>query len=717
MAVFPQNVVFKNSTAGLAYVVGAIKPGSQDGLVTGELLLYTESDGFRLYSLSLSGVVTQVSTALINENKGSLTVTNGGDGTSSFTLNPASVTTTQLADSSVTSAKISGTVAISKGGTGQATASAAINALLPSQAGNSGKILTTTGSSLFWASKIDSINDFDEVDISTVPQVPDDRLTWNSSTSKWEATSDISPLTVPATSTSTGRLGQLTYDSDYLYSCVATNQWKRAALSSWNYSRVLAGYLDATSAIYAPQNAGPVIPELVGRGAYTGGLIPSIPWPSGHRIGDIGLLIITTNFYPNINTVATAGGWTLITNIVNGNNNGLALYYKYALSSNEPSLAWSTNQFNGAQIIVFRNITATSPVDAINTNFVQNTSSGQVQPLSVTTTAPNDLVLFFQMMGGTCSTAGGCQVASSTTLYSPLYYDDEIGNNTGSGDPAGLVQIHAGRKIEPGVASSTLTYASANYTFSTNTYRITAALKKRGRINPQIEIASPRNVASTAGVPRVGYVDPHWDSVSLLMSMDGANGSTTFTDKSANNYVFSTFNGAQISTTQSRFGGSSGFFDGVDDYLVYPGGPPNTAPTNLAIWSTVPFTVECWFRFSADNNNTVISSLINVTSGVTTDWSFGPTAFRALKFAFRASQIGGGTTTIALGTANNVLAYNTWYHIAMTQNSGTIRVFLNGTQVASSSGYLTPLYAASAPLYIGSAGSGTSCNMFSGYID
>lgn len=43
------------------------------------------------------------------------------------------------------------TISIAKGGTGQTTASGAINALLPTQTGNSGKYLTTNGTSASWA--------------------------------------------------------------------------------------------------------------------------------------------------------------------------------------------------------------------------------------------------------------------------------------------------------------------------------------------------------------------------------------------------------------------------------------------------------------------------------------------------------------------------------------------------------------------------------------
>ena len=37
----------------------------------------------------------------------------------------------------------------------------------------------------------------------------------------------------PASSTANGNAGRITWDQDYIYVCVATNTWKRAALSSW----------------------------------------------------------------------------------------------------------------------------------------------------------------------------------------------------------------------------------------------------------------------------------------------------------------------------------------------------------------------------------------------------------------------------------------------------------------------------------------------------
>ena len=39
--------------------------------------------------------------------------------------------------------------------------------------------------------------------------------------------------TVPANSSSTGMAGNISYDSSYIYVCVANNTWMRASLTSW----------------------------------------------------------------------------------------------------------------------------------------------------------------------------------------------------------------------------------------------------------------------------------------------------------------------------------------------------------------------------------------------------------------------------------------------------------------------------------------------------
>jgi hypothetical protein len=37
----------------------------------------------------------------------------------------------------------------------------------------------------------------------------------------------------PATATSTGEVGQIAVDADYVYVCTATDTWKRVAIATW----------------------------------------------------------------------------------------------------------------------------------------------------------------------------------------------------------------------------------------------------------------------------------------------------------------------------------------------------------------------------------------------------------------------------------------------------------------------------------------------------
>ena len=40
--------------------------------------------------------------------------------------------------------------------------------------------------------------------------------------------------TAPTSATDTGTAGDIRYDADYIYICVATDTWKRAAISTWS---------------------------------------------------------------------------------------------------------------------------------------------------------------------------------------------------------------------------------------------------------------------------------------------------------------------------------------------------------------------------------------------------------------------------------------------------------------------------------------------------
>lgn len=58
----------------------------------------------------------------------------------------------------------------------------------------------------------------------------------NDPTEKLDINSDairIRTAQTPASGTATGNAGDICWDSDYIYVCVATNTWKRSSLTSW----------------------------------------------------------------------------------------------------------------------------------------------------------------------------------------------------------------------------------------------------------------------------------------------------------------------------------------------------------------------------------------------------------------------------------------------------------------------------------------------------
>jgi len=103
--------------------------------------------------------------------------------------------------------------------------------------------------------------------------------------------------------------------------------------------------------------------------------------------------------------------------------------------------------------------------------------------------------------------------------------------------------------------------------------------------------------------------DPYVNNVSLMLSMDGANNSTTFIDSSQNALAVTAVADAKISTAQSKFGGSAAYFDGTGDYL--------TVASNAAIaFGLGDFTIECWVNFSALPGNNIVMCIANTMTSL-----------------------------------------------------------------------------------------------------
>lgn len=212
---------------------------------------------------------------------------------------------------------------------------------------------------------------------------------------------------------------------------------------------------------------------------------------------------------------------------------------------------------------------------------------------------------------------------------------------------------------------------------------------------------------------QVGSTDPYFSNVSLLLKADGANGSTTFTDSSANSFAISRTGNTVVSTAQSKFGGSSTYFDGNGDYLSV------SSSANLEFGSG-NYTIEMWINPAGGLSNNAQKFLfgkrqsLSVYGGVIgfLDFNSSLNAYRAYYYVTV-----NGTTWVISAATGYIIPANTWTHLAFVRNGNTFTVFVNGNSAASGIASGT-IPSNSQPFVIGSTSSANpGVNGYAGYID
>ena len=153
---------------------------------------------------------------------------------------------------------------------------------------------------------------------------------------------------------------------------------------------------------------------------------------------------------------------------------------------------------------------------------------------------------------------------------------------------------------------------------------------------------------------------------------------------------------AKISNTQSKFGGTSMYFDGTGDYATFPNTP----------FGTGDFTVECWVRCLGTTYDKGIWD--NHTSSASSD---GLTLTRISEQEFRLF----GTSELI--RSGNFTITNTWVYVATVRSSGTLNLFVNGVSQGTTS-FTTNLNSA-ADFVIGGGryGGGPETGSINAYID
>ena len=175
----------------------------------------------------------------------------------------------------------------------------------------------------------------------------------------------------------------------------------------------------------------------------------------------------------------------------------------------------------------------------------------------------------------------------------------------------------------------------------------------------------PRDRMTAAGV--LGASIGNDSLTKLLLHCDGADASTTFTDSSASARTVTANGNAQLDTAQSNFGGASLLLDGTGDYASC------ASSADLNMQTAGNWTVDCRVR---PNNLTGSHTIAHFQSDVG-----GAGAGLHIYTSGTALLVDNGL--VGSGLSAGTLATATWFHIAIVRSSGTILMFLDGTQIDS----------------------------------
>jgi len=193
--------------------------------------------------------------------------------------------------------------------------------------------------------------------------------------------------------------------------------------------------------------------------------------------------------------------------------------------------------------------------------------------------------------------------------------------------------------------------------------------------------------------------DPYWNNVVLYLKGDGADNSTDIVDSSPSPKIITRYGDTKISTTQSKYGGSSIYFDGSNDYL--------TTPASVDFTLDGDFTIEFFINIStikicgiASNG---FSSFISNAALILLNHSSAPNKISLFNKAQSENSI----------VASSEVSVNTWYHIAFVRSGNTVTSFTNGTVTQSATLNTIIDFSANGIFKLGEYWDGN----FSGYID
>lgn len=165
--------------------------------------------------------------------------------------------------------------------------------------------------------------------------------------------------------------------------------------------------------------------------------------------------------------------------------------------------------------------------------------------------------------------------------------------------------------------------------------------------------------------------DPYFNNVSLLCHFDGTNGSTTITDNSTSAHTIVAHDGAALSTLQFKYGTAALRTTAAPQYVSVSASTGFSFPGD--------YTIEFWlYPTSVSAANSIMVEHFDQGTGVVSGfWSvqINPSQVDAgIRYVWGT---GVGTTSAAISQVS-AITVNTWNFVAITQNAGSVQIWING---------------------------------------
>lgn len=193
--------------------------------------------------------------------------------------------------------------------------------------------------------------------------------------------------------------------------------------------------------------------------------------------------------------------------------------------------------------------------------------------------------------------------------------------------------------------------------------------------------------------------DVHFPKVKLLLPFDGSNAATTTNDESNSTHSVTFAGGAQISTAESKFGGSSLYLNGNSGTKL------TISQSSDFDFGTGDFTIEFWIKTSLSNNDTQSRRVI----------SFGVNDANRIQIFLSSTGIDFYDTSSVKVDGDIDVADGNWHHVAFTRSGTSLKGFVDGAQSGSTASNSTD-YDNAAALTIGAYAS-TGLGRVVGYLE